>query len=117
MLITWKGAGAVVIILPILVCLIVNIATSKAFDENNYFQGHLWPKLLALGITGLSCWFLGRYLHRRPPTIKFDHATGREIAVKPEHDFMFIKLEYWGVIFLLIGAGLLAFNLIAQLGK
>ena len=110
MLIIWRGSGGLVIIAGILVCLVTNIVTSKAFDESNYFQAHLWPKLAALGITGLMCWFLGRYLHSRPPQLVLDETTGEEVELKPRHDFMFIKIEYWGVIYILIAFVVLVMN-------
>lgn len=107
MLIIWRGAGAMVLLIGIVACLFTNIVTSRVFEENNYFQSHLWPKLAALGITAVSCWFLGRYLNSRPPQIVTDEATGQEIEVKPQHELMFIKMEYWGLVFAFIGLVLL----------
>ncbi len=111
MIVVWRGAGAVVFIIAIIVCLVINIVTSKVFDESNYFQAHLWPKIAALWITGVSSFFLGRYANSRPPRLVIDKTTGQEIAQKPIHDFMFIKLEYWGLIFVVIGIVLLLINL------
>ena len=95
----------------IIVCLVTNIVTSKIFDETNYFQGHLWPKVVALVISGLACYFLGRYANSRPPRIVIDQRTGQQVEKKLVHDLMFIKLEYWGLIFVGIGLVLLVFNL------
>lgn len=111
MIFIWQGIGAVALIIPIIVCLVINIVTSRVLEEPNYFQGHLWPKLAALGITGLCCGVLGLYVNRKPPRIEIDKETGREIEVKPDHSFMFIKLEYWGVIFVGIGVVILLLNL------
>ena len=111
MIFIWSGAGAVALILPLIVCLVTNIVTSRVFDEPNYFQGHLWPKLAALGITGLSCGVLGLFVNRKPARKEIDEKTGQEIEVKPYHHFMFIKLEYWGVIFVGIGVVILLLNL------
>lgn len=111
MIFIWHGAGGAALILPIIVCLVINIVTSRVFDEPNYFQGHLWPKLVALGITGLCCGVLGLYVNRKPPRIEIDEKTGQEIEVKPSHHFMYIKLEYWAVIFVAIGLVILFFNL------
>jgi hypothetical protein len=36
-----------------------------------------------------------------------DRCTGREVFEKPNHHFMFIKLEYWGAALCAIGLGLL----------
>jgi len=112
MIIVWKGAGGLVIIIGILSCLVTNIITSAVFEEPNYFQAHFWPKLVALGTTGLSCWFLGRYLNSRPPRIVINKRTGEEVEEKPNHHLMFIKLEYWGVILLAIGVALSVVRLV-----
>lgn len=107
MIVIWRGAGGLVILIGIVVCLFINILTSKLFNENNYFQAHLWPKLAALGLIGALCWFIGRFLNGRPPQIFIDETTGQEFEVKPCHELMFIKLEYWGIIFAVIGLALL----------
>jgi len=99
------------LILPIIVCLVINIITSRVFDENNYFQSHLWPKLAALAVTGLCCGAVGLYANSRPPRIVIDEKTGMEKTEKPDHHLMFIKLEYWGFIFIGIALVLLVFNL------
>ena len=111
MIVVSRGLGFLALIIGVLACLVTNIVTSKMFDENNYFQSHLWPKLTALGITGVCCWFLGRYLHRQPSRLVMDPATGQQIEVKPNHHLMFIKLEYWGVIFVVIALAILVINL------
>ena len=97
-------------IAPIVAALFVNIVTSAVFNEDNYFQAYLWPKLVALGIIGVFFWFLGRYLHSRPGQLVIDE-TGQEVEQKPCHDFMYIKIEYWGVIFILIGLVLVIMRL------
>ena len=72
MLIIWRGIGALAFIIAIIACLVTNIVTSKVFDETNYFQGHLWPKVVALVISGVCCFFLGRYANSRPPKMVID---------------------------------------------
>jgi hypothetical protein len=114
MIIIWRGAGGLIFIIGIVVCLFINVLTSKVFQEDNYFQAHLWPKLAALGVIGASCWFAGRYFNGHPPQTVIDETTGQEIDEKPYHHFMFIKLEYWGVIFVGIGLGLLALHLASE---
>ena len=39
---------------------------------------------------------------------------GRKFRHKPIHDFMFIKLEYWGLIFIGIGLVLLVVNFVRE---
>lgn len=114
MIIIWRGIGAVVLIIPIIVCLTINIVTSKIYDESNYFQAHLWPKVAAVWLTGVGCFLLGRYVNGQPPRVVIDQATGKEIVEKPYHHLMFVKVEYWGVIFLVIGLLLLLTNLASK---
>jgi len=111
MLIIGRGLGWMALIIAIIACLVTNIVTSKVFDETNYFQGHLWPKVVALGISGVCCYFLGRYVNGRPPKIVFDQRAGQHVEQKLVHHLMFIRLEYWGLIFVGIGLVLLVFNL------
>ena len=106
MIIIWRGAGGLVLIFGIVSALVTNIVTSLIFKENNYFADHSWAQATSLWIAALACWLLGRYLHSRPPKIKTDKA-GREVVVAPNHHLMFIKMEYWGPIFLVIGIGVL----------
>lgn len=111
MIIVWKGAGGLVILIGILACLLMNIITAAMFHQSDYFQAYLWPKLAALWVTGVSCWFLGRYFNGRAARTVIDKRTGQQVLEKPYHHLMFIKLEYWGVIFVAIGLGLLLYHL------
>ena len=107
MIIVWRGAGGLVIIYGILMCLLMNIVTGVAFHQNDYFQAHTWAQVAALWGAAALCWFTGRHLNRKPPRAMIDRATGREVLVKPNHHLMFIKLEYWGIILFVIGNYLL----------
>lgn len=112
MLIIWKGAGVVVILIGILVCLALNIVTASLFNQNDYFQTHLWPKVAALWVIGSLCWPVGKYLNGRPRRVLIDKATGVEFVQKPDHTLMFIKVEYWAYIFFAIGVAVLAVGLV-----
>jgi hypothetical protein len=112
MIIIWKGAGGLVILFGIVVCLALNVITSASFHQNDYFQTHLWTWVAALWITGALCRIVGTYLRGKPGRVVIDKATGKEIVVKREHHLMFIKVEYWAFIFLAIGAAVLVANLV-----
>jgi hypothetical protein len=114
MIIFWRGIGGVAVVIPIIVCLTINIVTSRVYDEANYFQAHLWPKVAALWITGVCVFLLGRYVNGKPPRVVVNRTTGKETMEKPYHHLMFIKLEYWGLIFVAIGLVLLLINLASK---
>ena len=111
MIIIWRGAGGLVILIPIAACLIMNFGTAKAFNETTYFQENLWPKVAALWLTGIVSWIVGRYLNTRPERVVIDRVTGAEVKCRLTHDFIFIKLEYWGIIFIAIGLALIVARL------
>jgi hypothetical protein len=103
MIIIWNGAGALVLIIGILAALLMNIITSAVFYQNDYFADHRWSQAMALWIAGAASWAIGRYLNRRPGQLVIDRATGQKVLQEPNHHLMFIKMEYWGVIFFVIG--------------
>jgi hypothetical protein len=103
MLLIWQGAGGLVILIGIVAAVLTNLLSSSLFQEDNYFQRHAWVQAVALWGAGAACWFLGRYLHGRPGRILMDKATGEEVTIKPNHSLFFIKIEYWGPIFFVLG--------------
>jgi hypothetical protein len=48
-----------------------------------------------------------RKVYRNQFKGNLSQATGQEIHLKPRHELMFIKMEYWGLIFAAIGLVLL----------
>jgi len=107
MLLIWRGAGGLVILIGVLAAVLTNLIASSLFQEDNYFQRHAWAQAAALWGSGVACWFLGRYLHGKPGRVLIDKATGEEVTLKPNHSLFFIKLEYWGPILFLIGLAVL----------
>src|SRR5262245_12728012 len=112
MIIIWKGAGGLVIIFGILAALTVNIVTSAVFNKDNYFADHSWSQATALAIAGAASWFLGRYVNNKPGTFVTDKVTGEEVLQKPNHHLMFIKMQYWGLVYLAIGLAVLVVGLL-----
>jgi hypothetical protein len=107
MILIWRGAGGLILIFGIASALLTNIATSSLFDQSNYFAQHSWAQAVSLWIAATASWFLGRYFNGKPPRIVIDKATGQEVMLKPKHDLMFIKMEYWGAILFAIGLAVL----------
>ena len=111
MIVLWRGAGAGVLLIRIFACLVMNIVTAKLFDETNYFHENLWPKVVALWFSGVASWFLGRYLNSRPEQVRIDEKTGLEVRYRQSHDLMFVKMEYWGLVFFSLGLILIVLRL------
>lgn len=103
MIIIWKGAGALVIIFGIIAAVLANVAGSVVFNQDNYFSTHSWIQASTLAFAGVLSWFTGRFLNCRPGRPVIDKQTGQTILEKPNHHLMFVKMEYWGLIYLVIG--------------
>ena len=77
--------------------------TEWMFADDSYYQAHGWPKLVAFFIAATMIWPLGIYLNRREGKVLIEKATGKEVLIKPNHSFFFIRLDYWGPILLVLG--------------
>jgi hypothetical protein len=103
----WSGAGAVVIVMAFVSFVMTEIATESIFKDESYYQTHGWPKLIASWLLALMSWVVGQYLNKKETRYLIDKMTGEEVVLKPNHTFFFIKVEYWGVIFFILGFFLL----------
>jgi hypothetical protein len=54
-------------------------------------------------ITGLFSWHLGNKWNNVQRRIFVDEATGQNVIIKGNHSLFWIKMQYWGVIFSIIG--------------
>lgn len=46
---------------------------------------------------------MGAYLNRKQGKVMIEKETGREVILKPDHSFFFIRMEYWGPLLLALG--------------
>jgi hypothetical protein len=99
----WRGAGAAVIVIAIAAFVMSEIVTESIFKDESYYQTHGWPKLLACWIAAILSWYLGQYLNQKQGRILIDKNTGEEVFLKPHHSLFFIKVEYWGPVFFILG--------------
>ena len=100
MIVIWRGAGGLVILFGIFAAVVANVLAGSFSDEDAYFANHAWLQAATLGFAGLLSWFTGRFLNRRPGRSRIDEQTGQTWIEEPNHHLMFIKMEYWGPIYL-----------------
>ena len=112
MIIVWNGAGPLIIIFGIISALLANIFASSFSSEDSYFAHHPWLQALTLATAGLLSWFTGRFLNTRPGQEVIDRQTGQVVIEKPNHHLMFIKMEYWGLIYFAIALVVFTFGVI-----
>lgn len=103
-MIIWSGRG----ILSVLVLII-----SFGIFIILFPQAHSGiPLVASLAVAAAFSWFMGRKWNEQEGRLYIDKATGREVMMKPNHSLFWIKMQYWGIIFAVLGllAGVLLFK-------
>lgn len=60
---------------------------------------------------GIIVWIIGKKWHAEPKRILTDNQTGEQVELKYEHSLLWIKLEYWAVIAIVVGIAVIASEL------
>ena len=102
-MIIWSGLGFLVAVVGFGCVLGAEFLTEAAFNDDQYFQSHGWPMLVAFLVAGAIVWFLGRYLNDKGTRRLIDPETNQEVTLKSNHSFFFIPMQYWGAIFVVLG--------------
>lgn len=90
-MIIWSGLGFLVAVIAFGCLVASEFAVESIFQDDQYYQTHGWPKLLALLVAGIIVWLLGRRL------------KGGEARNRAGHSLFFIPFEYWGPILIVLG--------------
>ncbi|MBW3542418.1 MAG: hypothetical protein KY476_19305 [Planctomycetes bacterium] len=102
-MIIWSGWGFLVAIIGFGCLVATEVIVEGAFRDDQYYQAHGWPKMVAFTIAAVIVGVVGRGLQRRQGKVLVDPATGREVVVSRGNTFFFIPMEYWAPIFLVLG--------------
>lgn len=96
-MIIWSGRG---ILTPLILVASIILFISISSEEIGVYT---FP--LSILLAGVANWFLGKKWNNEPGRIVVDEATGERIELKSNHTLFWIKMEYWGVLFGIIGLG------------
>lgn len=102
-MIVWSGLGFLVPVILIINGIIVDLLCGLITGNSQFYDQNKWPLTVVLIITGILCWFLGKYLNKPNDKIYIDKETGKEVQLRKSHRFFFIKMQYWGPILGVIG--------------
>jgi len=98
MLFVWHGHGYLVPVFYVAALILTQLLVDHVLGDG-FYTATAWPKYLAIGLGGLLCWAVGRSLNSGAARRLVDPETGQEVFLEPpRHDFIFIKVEYWGLI-------------------
>ncbi|MBS9773601.1 MAG: hypothetical protein KGV59_00370 [Tenacibaculum sp.] len=68
-------------------------------------------------ITGLFGWFFGKKWNIKNERNLIDEETGERIKIRNQHTLFWIPMQYWGIIFLILGTVLLFFSISSSFGN
>jgi hypothetical protein len=108
-MIIWSGLGFLVAIIAFACLFMSELFVENAFHDDQYYQTHGWPKLVAMLVAAGLVWLLGNYLNKKQGKRLVDPATGKDVVLKPNHSLFFIRMEYWAAILLVLGIALAIF--------
>ncbi|WP_422360404.1 hypothetical protein [Reichenbachiella sp.] len=94
-MIIWSGRG---ILTPLIL-----IASIVLFISISSESVGVYTFPLSILLAGAANWYLGKKWNNTPDRIVVDETTGERIELKSNHTLFWIKMEYWGVLFSVIG--------------
>lgn len=94
-MIVWSGRGilSALVLIVTLICLIL-VLPSELSDIGF---------MISLFVAAAFSWFMGRKWNEEEGQVVIDKASGKEFLIKPNHSLFWIKMQYWGIIFALMG--------------
>ncbi|UXP30972.1 hypothetical protein N6H18_11485 [Reichenbachiella agarivorans] len=102
-MVVWSGRGILSVLVLLLSFVGFIIVLPKGYE--------LHAVSYALLITGIFSWFLGKRWNNHPGRIIIDKNTGEKINLKTNHSIFWIPMQYWGILFTLLGLWILYLEL------
>lgn len=92
----WRGWGIIGILFPILVSGI--LAALGLSDENSK-----WFYFIGLTLSAIPVWFIGKRLNKDKDEVFMNERTGQQFKLGNRHTLFFIPLQYFAVLYPLLG--------------
>ncbi len=104
-MIFWNGMGFLVVVFVFGFSLIANLITNNITGGEEYWNSHQWPFGVSLIVAGVLSWGVGRLLARRKARTLVDKETGEDVVLESYHALFFVKMHWWGPVFIILGVG------------
>ena len=99
----WRGKGIYVVLFLFASILITTLFGSLILRVENDFSGSKWFLFATFNVAGFFCWKIGKRINLKLPKILIDPKTNEEVEIIERHTFWFIPMQYWGIIYSVIG--------------
>jgi len=102
-MIVWTGRGFLSILILVLTLILCTLIIPTTHADYAFIS--------SLYIAGFFSYILGINWNNRVVRTFIDKETGKEVAFKSHHSLFWIKMEYWGIIFISLGLIILFQNI------
>jgi hypothetical protein len=109
-MIVWSGLGFLVAVIAFVCLVATELLMESALHDDDFYQSHGWPKLMAMLVAAGLVWILGNHLNKKQGRRLVDPSTGEDVVLKPNHSLFFIRMEYWAGILVVLGIALTIFG-------
>lgn len=94
-MIVWSGRGILsVLVLVVSFVLFTSILPQELGD---------YGIVVGFFATGAFSWFMGKKWNEADGRTMIDKASGQEVHLTPNHSLFWIKMQYWGPVFGILG--------------
>ncbi len=94
-MIVWSGRGFLSVV--VLAVVLFGLTSFLPKEQNNLSYA------ISLFVAAIFSWIMGKKWNESNQKSLIDKETGEEIILKPNHSLFWIKMQYWGFIFGIIG--------------
>jgi hypothetical protein len=101
-MIIWSGRGFIVAVITFGSLVLTEFFTRAQFHDDNYYQHHGWPKLVAFLVSALFVWLL---LPSPEEVVRVDllKNSPKRTLFRPKDSLFFMPVRYWPGALLLLG--------------
>jgi hypothetical protein len=108
MLINRGWAVPLVVLLIVFVnSVLVEVITESITSNNSFYQEHYGAVAIALLVSAMICWQLGRKLNRAEAATLGGRKKRREFVGRSSHSRSSVTIEHWAFILVIIASFLL----------
>ncbi len=98
-MIVWSGRGFLTVV--VLAVVLFGLTSFLPKDQNSLSYA------ISLFASGIFSWIMGKRWNESNQKTYLDKNTGEEVILKPNHSLFWIKMQYWGIIFGILGVVML----------
>ncbi|WP_460554963.1 hypothetical protein [Ferruginibacter profundus] len=109
-MIIWSGYGFVVFVVVFLDSLVAEVVSESLTHDENYYQNNLIPLGCSFLVSAIVVRLISDFMIRR----KRQSVTAGEknMVIGKEHRLFFIPLFYWPLILMVLGSGIVIYQLV-----